>query len=626
MSRYVAFDLESYLISPSLVAPPCVVGSFAFEQGESGLIPGLEVGDFIKRVLREGYHVVGQNTSFDTFIVAQEWPELRPLIIRAYDEGRIHDTQLREQLLDIRRGTFKVEEYEDEFGEPARRPIGYSLAEIASRRTPMILNKGADSWRLRYNELHGVPLAQWPREATEYATDDAKATLAVFLSQQEAPGDREYLDRVEPDQTRAAFALRAIGSRGVCVDMDAVDSLETKFRAERDAIYPELVAAGIYRAAGTRDMKKLRALVQASYESAGEKVPVTKTGEVQTSASVLKESNDPTLVRLAEFNKTEKLLTSFLPGLRVGAHFPLTCEYQTIVESGRTSCRGIKYGKSRGPQLQNLPRANGIRECFVPRPGYYYCSVDYSQLELCTLAQVVYDMGCGSVLRDAINADLDLHMHFAAIMRGWDYDAVVKDKKKEPYKSARQGAKAANFGFPGGLGARKFVTYARDSYGVALTEEQARTYQEMWRRMWVDAYEYQRRTGSACDSAGFVGVVVDRTGFARGGCRYTEACNTQFQHLAAAGAKRACWRLVKESAVSELRPLAFIHDEVIAEVPIDVAHELATLQAKVMREEMSALVPDVKISADPALMERWYKEAETVYDANGLLIPWTPKK
>lgn len=625
VTNVVAFDLETYLISPALVAPPCVVGSFA-AHGQGAVIPGLRVGPWLRDVLEQGDHIVGQNIAYDMFIVVQEWPELRDLVIKAYDEGRIHDVKLREQLLDIRNGTYKFEEVEDDLGEVARRPIGYSLADIAKRRVGMDLNKGKDSWRLRYNELHGVPLDQWPKEAKEYATDDASATLRVYESQSRKPDDEEYLAKVEADQVRAAFALHALGSRGLRVDLEAVETLEARLRGARDALYPELVTAGIYRAAGTRDMKRLGALVQEAYEQSGAAAPVTKTGQVQTSRSVLVDSGDPLLLRVAEFNKIEKMLTSFVPALRVGANFPLTCTYNPLVETGRTSCLGIRYGKQKGPQFQNLPRSVGPRECFVPRPGYYFCSVDYSQLELCTLAQIVYDQGCGSNLRDAINQGLDLHMQFAAQMQGWDYKDVVKLKKQQPYKDARQGAKAANFGFPGGLGAKRFVGYAKDNYGVVVTESQARSYQQLWRNAWPDAWRYQQETSAAIDAnGGVIGVVIDRTGFTRGKCRYSEACNSPFQSLAASGAKRALWALMKKASDWDMWPVAFCHDEVIAEVPIESAHEIALQQSRVMVEEMEKLVPDVKITAEPALMGRWQKEAETVYE-QGRLVPWSPKQ
>jgi hypothetical protein len=39
---------------------------------------------------------------------------------------------------------------------------------------------------------------------------------------------------------------------------------------------------------------------------------------------------------------------------------------------------------------------------------------------------------------------------------------------------------------------------------------------------------------------------------------------------------------------------------------------------------MREFVPDVHVAAEPALMRRWFKEAETVKDPSGRLVTWEP--
>jgi hypothetical protein len=43
----------------------------------------------------------------------------------------------------------------------------------------------------------------------------------------------------------------------------------------------------------------------------------------------------------------------------------------------------------------------------------------------------------------------------------------------EAMPTARQAAKAANFGYPGGLSAKSFVSFAWATYGVAIDEQSA---------------------------------------------------------------------------------------------------------------------------------------------------------
>ena len=121
------------------------------------------------------------------------------------------------------------------------------------------------------------------------------------------------------------------------------------------------------------------------------------------------------------------------------------------------------------------------------------------------------------------------------------------------------------------------------------------------------------------------------SGRIRGRARYTAMANSAFQGLAADGAKAAVYALAKAcylrgGALHGSRSVAFIHDEVLMLHPEATASERAKLQAEIMCAEMQAVVPDVKITASPALMRRWYKGADAVYDSKNNLIPWEPKE
>ena len=48
------------------------------------------------------------------------------------------------------------------------------------------------------------------------------------------------------------------------------------------------------------------------------------------------------------------------------------------------------------------------------------------------------------------------------------------------------------------------------------------------------------------------------------------------------------------------------------------------VKRRFMRESMQVYVPDVHISAEPALMKYWSKDADTVHH-DGKLVRWEPK-
>jgi hypothetical protein len=113
----------------------------------------------------------------------------------------------------------------------------------------------------------------------------------------------------------------------------------------------------------------------------------------------------------------------------------------------------------------------------------------------------------------------------------------------------------------------------------------------------------------------------------------THPTTVQIQGLAARGAKEAMWEIAKAcyventSALSGCRPVLFLHDEFILEVPANVsdAHDASATLSALMVEGMRKFVPDVPVSVEPTLMKRWYKEAGPVYDAKSRLVPWEPK-
>ena len=72
--------------------------------------------------------------------------------------------------------------------------------------------------------------------------------------------------------------------------------------------------------------------------------------------------------------------------------------------------------------------------------------------------------------------------------------------------------------------------------------------------------------------------------------------------------------------------MIFIHDEILAEVPIEKATEASTALSNIMVDTMTELcTPHINIKAEPALMKRWYKGAEAVWK-DGKLLPWEPEE
>lgn len=707
--RVIGWDVETPAIEPGNLTPPLVVATFAggpdtlgltqvatdngtapgcyFQgYGGSGAVPeeghwklalkGDAVLDFLVTVINalvdgELDVLVAHNGSFDWGVLCNEWPWLLPVMTNLMEAGKIRDTMVREKLICIRDDNFN---FDSRRGNTATRYGLDYLVMTYLRKDISADKKDPNSWRLRYGELMDVPLNEWPSKALDYALEDAVYAREVFFKQ-----GPEVVD--ELPQTAAAWALHLMACHGVYTDADYVKAFEREVTKQAEEANQAAIEAGFWKVnrckycEGTgrtlgdvchycageehevavangryksrakhkpgKHMKRLYALVTEAYHG---HPPLTDKGSVKTDADTLLGSGHPLLIKYAEGAQAQKLLNTYLPILERGIYHPITSSPNVLVRSGRTSWRN--------PNFQNPPQRGGFRECFIPRKGKAFASIDYTGLEMTTLGQVCLHYFGYSRIAEAINAGQDLHTLFAAYMlqkegHGWaDYEtcnAIRKDPEHEHYKlvkERRQNAKVANFGFPGGLGVATLVDYAK-GMGVNLTFNQADELKKMWMEMWPEMVDYFNMISEAANMSidGRFTVTQLYSGRVRGGCSFTSGANTYFQGLAADGAKAAMWALYKACYLGELpeymageechltgvRMWAFIHDEFLFEGSEDRAHLWAPQASRIMVEEMKKYTPDVKQAAPPALMRRWLKNAEPAYEG-GKLVPWAPKE
>ncbi len=308
------------------------------------------------------------------------------------------------------------------------------------------------------------------------------------------------------------------------------------------------------------------------------------------------------------------------------------------METGRTSCRN--------PNAQNPPRRGGVRESFVARDGHVYCSIDFDTAELRSLAQVCLKMVGYSKLGDALNAGKDPHLMLAAQMLGIDYDSCVQRYKSNDKKveDMRQFCKVGNFGFPGGLGARTFIEYAA-GYGIKVSLKEANELRDAWFTTWAEMKTYFLKISAITSleppTLMQMSVVNGKpvSHRRRGNMFFPSAANSMFQGLTADGAKealyqvtKACYEASPDDILYGVRPVMFLHDEIISEIPyLDPikASNAAYKLAEIMRDAMASWVPDVKILCAPNMMRRWYKGAKavnTVIDGQLILVPSKPVK
>lgn len=206
------------------------------------------------------------------------------------------------------------------------------------------------------------------------------------------------------------------------------------------------------------------------------KLPVietTESGSPSTSEATLMQLRDkhPLVELILKYRGVNIQISHFIDGWinrmwgrRLFPNFKL---HGTV--TGRTSCTD--------PNLQQVPRDPIIRNLVGAPEGWSVVEIDYSQAEL----RIAAIMSGDETMKRIYQTGGDIHTHTYEMITG---EKVSDDKYIK--KEQRKKAKAVNFGFVYGMGWRKFKIYARDNYGVDLTDKEA----EQWRERFFQAYYF----------------------------------------------------------------------------------------------------------------------------------------
>lgn len=698
----VGFDTETYLIGPDQYPPKVVCLTTVLDgdpNGEDLVTPYCEEYTETTTTLLRECEGVACNLSFDLTVLMKQDPALLPDIFDALEAGRLHDVIIREKLLNLATHG-KLADIPLPSGATKR--MDYSLAELALKYLGVDLrqDKGSDSWRMSYQSLDGVHPANWPEKAISYAVDDSRYALEIFKIQaaraKDLPTDPF---KVEAFRTRVDFILTLLSIEGVCIDPEEKKEVEALLEKE---LRPEklnlLIESGILRPAEPEKPYKNKAkaheescdkkkgcdcplkMKAAKKESVNRKryqefveelalkheieFKYTDKGNKSLDADFLTEYAhlSPVLLQMEHRQKLQKIVTTELPRMEWGGVVAkkIHPNYDVLKETGRTS----SFGGSLYPSgnIQNVdPR---VRQCYVARdlpknglvPEWAILSIDYSQMELGTLAQCCLNLFGYSVLAELINNGVDVHAYLGAqlakaldpefqnLVRNlaqpldvYEEFRALKDSDSEDerafYKHWRKFAKPTGLGYPGGLGARTFITYARGTYDVQVDLETAKALKDIWLETYPEMVDYFRHINRDLKDPWNQDRYAYETtfGMLRRGATYCAAANgLGLQAFAAEGALLGLYEVGRAShdvrlgsvLFDNFKPWGFVHDEILGDVRLALAHECYEAAADLMIKSMRKVTPDVACRVEPALMLKWNKFADPVYDEEGRLALW----
>jgi DNA polymerase I-like protein with 3'-5' exonuclease and polymerase domains len=637
----IAIDFETHLIGNEAVFPKPVCLS-AYTGSEAFLFNNDEARKFLAEHLNVDI-LIAHNAVFECGVIITHYPELAEKVFAALDNGLIYCTKVNEALWNIQR-------------EKAMMKL--TLADLVQHYfdTDISATKTADAWRLRYSELDGIPISEWPKEAVEYAIDDS---IWAYKTKQK----QKYIN--QQLALKSAVFLNIMGATGFSIDNERVLLLEKEIWEYLTPRYDFLVKEGFcdYIARQKQPRKQIKKL-KAYVEDLGVTLQYTTKGGVATSgeaiSAYLTEQPNPVLQAFSELSRYEKILTSYVSRLKSAKK--IYSQYSTTKNTGRTSSSASKLFDS--INIQQIPRAvegvsYDVRNCFVPREGFKVCSIDYSGLELCSAAHQLFTTLKYSCMRDALNEGdkpTDMHSKLAAKLKGISYEEFMEHKSE--YKDARQKAKPINLGFPGGIGYDTmrhlmwkdgiktrfeiletsknkqdlnyylFNLHAPDVRIKRLNKSEYALVQDelvLLKRYMFELYPELEQFLKETHLKFLTGkmkfkknefdeweeepmYMYDTHGFKRDWCTYTALCNGfLMQTPSAVGAQKAVNKVCREFySEPDIIPQSFIHDEIVFEVR-EGRYDLVERAAYIMIEEMQTVLSSVRIAVEASISDYWQK-------------------
>ena len=423
----------------------------------------------------------------------------------------------------------------------------------------------------------------------EYGCGDFARLCAALESRLRENGQYALFAEVELPLARV---LARMERAGIAVDAGRIE----RFGQELDARMTELIEEVTAHAGQSFNLNSPKQLGEILFDKLQLRHPKkTKTGW-STNAEVLESlrGEHPVIEGILEYRTVSKLKSTYCDGLLkvVGADGRIRSTLnQTETRTGRIS--------SSEPNLQNIPIRTALgrelRRCFVARPGWVLVDADYSQIEL----RVMAAMAGEEAMRRAFSAGEDIHAATASQVFGLPPALVTP--------AMRTRAKAVNFGIIYGIGA---FSLAKD-IGVSFGE--AKAYIDSYLDHYPKVRKCRERLIAQAKERGFAETLFGRrrllpelNSSQRQLREFGErvAVNMPVQGTAADIIKiamvRVAERLEREGLRAQL--ILQVHDELVAEAPLEEAQTVAALLHEEMERAASLSVP---LEAEVHAAENW---------------------
>jgi DNA polymerase-1 len=300
-----------------------------------------------------------------------------------------------------------------------------------------------------------------------------------------------------------------------------------------------------------------------------------KSGRPSTKESVLLKLKDkhPSVKLLMELRKWQKYESTYTRNWIQRLRGAKRARLFTMYNLGGTVTGRLSS------DMQQVPRDTMIRSIIGSRKGWTFIEADFAQIELRIAAMVSRD----EELTRAFRTGTDPHLDTAV--------SILRKPPSQITKEERKMAKAVNFGFLYGMGARKFQVYADEKYGTKVTPEEAQAYRKAFFELYKALPAWHNRQRRLVRADGYVTSPIGRIrhldsinsseDFVQGEAE-REAINAPVQGLASDFTVLSMVLLLEKLDLSKARIIGNVHDSILLEAKDEYAEEAAALVKETM--------------------------------------------
>ncbi|WP_457642268.1 bifunctional 3'-5' exonuclease/DNA polymerase [Persephonella sp.] len=515
-----------------------------------------EFSEFLKDLL-ENKGIVGHNLKFDLKFLKSNFGILPQIVF---------DTMIASQLL----------------SEDSRER--HSLSAVSLRLTENNLDKSQQKSPWGIKEL--------TEEQLRYAAKDVQILREIF------PKLRDDLNSIKTPHratgrihetfdldnsvavVEMAFIpqLADIELRGMPVDENLLKDMLQKVSSEYQKEYIDFV-----RRYGVDPFSPQKVTHWLS-SKLGLKLPTTQKGSLSSQDSALRKYIDrPEVKKLLHIRSEKKILDKLK-------------ELKTYLRNGRIYTEFKQIGAPTGrmasmrPNLQNITR--DLRVLFKAPDRKKLIVADYSQIELRIAAEYVND----ETMIKAFSEGKDLHRFTASLILGKDYDQINKEE--------RQMAKAINFGLIYGISPRSLMEYARNSYGVDISLNDAQQFHAKFFDVYKGFKQWHDKVKDYLKNHNKMTVytLLGRKMVVR---RFTEAVNFPIQGTGSDLLKTAVVFFGKLKGNKEAGIVNLVHDEIVVESEESTVEEIKDILSESMLRAGKILLKKVPVEFEVEIVETW---------------------